>query len=149
MVSLLGHCDVQSSSLCWFYNLINTPATAPMPTRSPETPHRPAPACMFSKGLPLLFEVLCGGGELVDDAACGCCSAGVDAGAGAPAVGLGDAAADVGESVALGWPSKVDVTVLPKLIVLGPITTGTMICSVCPSSFVVVLVIVDVNTSVN
>ena len=61
----------------------------------------------------------------------------VDAGAGA-AVGLGEAGADDGASVPCG--SSVDVVILPVLVVLGPMTTGTMTSSVLPSLSVVVRV---------
>lgn len=135
------------------YNLMNTAAAAaPNATAAPGTPQRSAPACILSKGLPLLVDVFCGAFEVVvDDAACGCCSTCVDVGADASVVGLGEAEAepDDCELVALAFPSRVDVTVLPKLMVLGPITTGTIISSVCPSPFVVVLVAVEVKTSVN
>lgn len=39
------------------YSLMNTPARRPSPTRRPENLHWEAPACMFSKGLPLLFDL--------------------------------------------------------------------------------------------
>jgi hypothetical protein len=122
---------------------MNTPASSPIPTRAPETLQRPAPACMFSKGLPLPLAGGSAACELVDDAAsCAC----VDVAAGA-AVGLGDAVADDGISVAVAVApeSKVEVTIFPVLVVFGPITIGMMISSVFPSLSVVVFVTVVVT----
>jgi hypothetical protein len=96
---------------------------------------------MFSNGLPLPFDGGSACCELVGVAtSCAC----VDVAAG-PAVGLGDAAADDGESVAVAPDSKVEVTILPVLVVLGPITMGIMISSVFPSLSVVVFVSVVVT----
>lgn len=95
---------------------------------------------MFSKGLPLLFDVLCACCELVvDDATCCAC---VGSGVGA-AVTLGDAAAEDGESVA--FASNVEVTIFPVLQVFGPMTIGMIISSVFPSLSVVVCVCVVVT----
>ena len=98
---------------------------------------------MFSKGLPLPLAGGSAACELVDDAAsCAC----VDVAAGA-AVGLGDAVADDGISVAVAVApeSKVEVTIFPVLVVFGPITIGMMISSVFPSLSVVVFVTVVVT----
>ena len=123
------------------YSLMNSPASIPMANRAPETLQRPAPACMFSNGLPLPFDGGSAFCELVGVAtSCAC----VDVAAGG-AVGLGDAVADDGESVAVAPGSKVEVTILPVLVVLGPITIGIMISSVFPSLSVVVLVSVVVT----
>jgi hypothetical protein len=127
------------------YNLINRPTTRAMATPTVDSPHRLAPACAFSNRLPFAFDVFFGPCALVVDEAA---PPSVDTGAAAFDVGLGDGGPDVGE-VVVASPDKVDVTVLPKLIVLGPMMTGTIICSVCPSAFVVVMVFVDVNTAVN
>jgi hypothetical protein len=103
---------------------------------------------MFSKGLPLPVDVFLAASELVvDEAACGCCCACVEAGEETWAVELG--AAEDGEPVVLVSPSRVDVTVFPKLIVLGPIITGTISCNVFPLPSVIVLVIVEVNIPVS
>ena len=122
------------------YNLINNAPINPTPITAPETPQRLAPACIFSKGLPLLFETLPPEGGEVDVGATLC--PWVDTGAGA-AVGLGEARADDGASVPFG--SSVDVVILPVLIVLGPMTMGTMTSSVLPSLSVVVRVNVVVT----
>ncbi len=59
------------------------------------------------------------------------------AGAEGWALGLGD------ESVFISVPpAKVDVTMLPVLMCVGPMTIGMIICSVLPSPSVVVFVIV-------
>jgi len=111
-----------------------------MANKAPETLQRPAPACMFSNGLPLPFAGGSAFCELVGVAtSCAC----VDVAAG-PAVGLGDAAADDGESVAVAPASKVEVTIFPVLVVFGPMTIGMIISSVFPSLSVVVLVSVVV-----
>lgn len=110
--------------------LMKNTARAPRPSSGPETVHLPAPACMFSKGLPFPFA----GGLVsleppadVEDALC-----------------IEDAACvGTGLSVELARPSTVEVTMSPVLIPVGPMTIGTMTWSVFPSLSVVVLVRVD------
>jgi hypothetical protein len=103
-------------------------ANALRPKTGTDTVHVPAPACMFSNGLPLPFA-----GDSV--------SSEPDADVGdAPCVVGPEAWAVDGVSVGLVLPPTVDVMVAPVLMPVGPMTMGTMICSVLPSPSVVVFV---------
>jgi hypothetical protein len=119
------------------YMRISSAARAPSAMRGVDRVHVPAPACMFSNGLPL---PLAGGAVSSDpdpDDVEVKEAPGVGTGAEGWADGLGE------EMVDFGVPSaRVDVMMLPVLICVGPITIGTMICSVLPSLSVDVFVIV-------
>lgn len=84
-----------------------------MATTRLEKPHCDAPACIFSKGLPLplLFDVPCVGLALAEeeDAPWAC----VGAGAEVSGAWLGDAAAEDGALVAVDSLSRVEVDPLP------------------------------------
>jgi len=95
---------------------------------------------MFSNGLPL--PLAGGGGASVSsdpdaDDVCVKEAPGVGTGAEGWAEGLGDEIVDTGVP-----PATVDVMMLPVLICVGPMTIGTIICSVLPSPSVDVFVIV-------
>jgi len=120
------------------YMRIPSTVSAPSAMIGIDTAHLPAPACMFSKGLPL---PLAGGAVSSDSDEVEVdntpVALGVGAGAEGWAVGLGDEIADVGEP-----PATVDVMMVPVLMPVGSMTIGTTICSVLPSLSMVVLVIV-------
>jgi len=123
------------------YKRIHNTAKAPIALSGIDTAHLPAPACMFTKGLPSPLAggsgssdpdpVVDGGGDAVDEAPA------VGAGAEGWAVSLRNDTADVGDA-----PATVDVTMLPVLMPVGFTTMGTTICNVLPSPSVVVRVIV-------
>ena len=96
---------------------------------------------MFSKGLPL---PLAGGSVSSDPDSRVEDGSAVGAGLGVWAVGLGEAVVD--ECALLLClrllPPTVDVTMLPVLMEVGPMTIGTMICKVFPALSVVVSVMV-------
>jgi hypothetical protein len=112
-------------------------ASALRPNGGIDTVHLPAPACMFSNGLPLPLTGLFVSSEPgadVEEAPC------VDASPKARAIELGDAAVDDGVSVEHVSRPRVDVIVDPVLMPVGPNTIGTMICSILPSLSVIVFV---------
>ena len=136
----------------WHYSLSNAPTKITIPIKHPDIASRPAPPCMLSNGLPLLFSdgVL----ELVvDELVCACCAGVVGTGGREVVIMTLDCAAlvlldelevEMGELVA----SNIDVLVLPDIVVLGCTSTGTIMTNVAPSSFVVVCmtVVVKVGT---
>jgi hypothetical protein len=112
-------------------------ASAPRPNSGIDTVYLPAPACMFSNGLPLPFAGLFVSSEPdadVEEAPCD------GAAPEAWAIELGDASVDDGVPVELMSSPRVDVMVDPVLMSVGPSTIGTMICSVLPSLSVVIFV---------
>jgi hypothetical protein len=123
------------------YKRIHNTAKAPIAISGIDTAHLPAPACMFTKGLPSPLAggsgssdpdpVADGGGDAIDEAPA------VGAGAEGWAVSLRNDTADVGDA-----PATVDVTMLPVLMPVGFTTMGTTICNVLPSPSVVVRVII-------
>jgi hypothetical protein len=123
------------------YKRIHNTAKAPIAISGIDTAHLPAPACMFTKGLPSPLAGGSGssdpdpvadeGGDAVDEAPA------VGVGAEGWAVSLRNDTADVGDA-----PATVDVTMLPVLMPVGFTTMGTTICNVLPSPSVVVRVIV-------
>lgn len=123
------------------YKRIHNTAKAPIAISGIDTAHLPAPACMFTKGLPSPLAGGSGssdpdpvadeGGDAVDEAPA------VGAGAEGWAVSLRNDTADVGDA-----PATVDVTMLPVLMPVGFTTIGTTICNVLPSPSVVVRVII-------
>jgi len=120
------------------YMRITSAAKAPNAIPGVDSDHLPAPACIFSNGLPL---PLAGGGSVSSDPdaddVCVKEAPGVGTGAEGWAEGLGDEMVDTG-----ALPATVDVTMLPVLICVGPMTMGTIICSVLPSPSVEVFVMV-------
>jgi len=120
------------------YMRITSAAKAPNAIPGVDSDHLPAPACIFSNGLPL---PLAGGGSVSSDPdaddVCVKEAPGVGTGAEGWAEGLGDEIVDTGVP-----PATVDVMMLPVLICVGPMTIGTIICSVLPSPSVEVFVMV-------
>lgn len=124
IVIICSEYSIMSCTTC-FHNsqLQKSTAVTPSPNNGADTTHLPAPACIFSKGLPLPFAgrpVAC---EPPADVEVGPC---VSAGPEAPVVVLSDAAVDADGLVELASPSTVDVMGFPVLMPVGPITTGTM-----------------------
>lgn len=129
------------SLIDFHHSRITNAKKAPIIIWAADTAHLPASACMFSKGLPL---PLAGGSVSSDPDSRVEDGSAVGAGLGVWAVGLGEAVVD--KCALLLWlrllPPTVDVTMLPVLMEVGPMTIGTMICKVFPALSVVVSVMV-------